>query len=495
MKIMKWLRSCGVRNVNVFIDGYFYSELMQEATGYEMKLSTGYSLYPVFEKEIFHPKIWLLFGGKEGLLIVGSGNLTNSGNGGNDEIWGAYHFDVTQPQYAPVFSAAWDYISQITNAAKGIINEKTTHWITEYSQWLMELPKVREFQFVNLSNNENIAFLYNTKYSTIWQQINQLIGNEKIIEITAVSPYYDKHGKALEVIRSTFPNAQINVILDDRGLIPSLLPNDNKYTFYDWKKMDVCKDIGEKQLSRLHAKILYFKTQKNIEYCLFGSANITPAGLGISSNPNAEASIFIKSNEEELLNRIGVKLKASGQKKLSQFDINNGTSAEKKIVTNNSFIIKLLSAEINFSTLTLYTSMGFDTPIHVAMYGGDNKLLKKETLNSLHVQQDIKLDIEENKLRYIQIQKADNTFLSNKIMVSNYLSTTKTHPNPKDAELEKLCGQLQNGELQNVLDLLPYAIIDESEKEEGASILNSSKNKINEGEIKKDVNQTKLVDL
>jgi hypothetical protein len=85
MKAMKWLRSCGVRNINVFIDGHYYSELMQQATGEEMQLTAGYSLYPVFQKSIFHPKIWMLFGDKEGLLIVGSGNLTNSGNGNNDD--------------------------------------------------------------------------------------------------------------------------------------------------------------------------------------------------------------------------------------------------------------------------------------------------------------------------------------------------------------------------------------------------------------------------
>lgn len=137
MKVMKWLRSCGIRNVNVFIDGHFYSELMQQATGDEMKLATGYSLYPVFEKTIFHPKIWLLFGENEGLLLVGSGNLTNSGNGSNDEIWGAYHFDIKQPQNAPIFSTAWNYVSKLSATTKGIASEKTTRWIAEHSQWLM----------------------------------------------------------------------------------------------------------------------------------------------------------------------------------------------------------------------------------------------------------------------------------------------------------------------------------------------------------------------
>jgi hypothetical protein len=80
----------------------------------------------------------------------------------------------------------------------------------------------------------------------------------------------------------------------------------------------------------------------------------------------------------------------------------------------------------------------------------------------------------------VQIQSTDgNNILSNKIIVSNYFTIIKTHPNPKNAELEKLCGQLQSGELRNVLDLIHYAIIDESEKD-GASIINTSKNKWNE---------------
>jgi hypothetical protein len=72
MKVMKWFRSCNIRNVNVLIDGHFYAELMRQTTGDEMHLSTGYSLYPIFQKGIFHPKIWMLFGEKEGLLVVGS---------------------------------------------------------------------------------------------------------------------------------------------------------------------------------------------------------------------------------------------------------------------------------------------------------------------------------------------------------------------------------------------------------------------------------------
>jgi len=496
MKVMKWLRSCGIKNVNVFIDGYFYSELMQQATGEEMKLSTGYSLYPIFEKNIFHPKIWLLFGEKEGLLLVGSGNLTNSGNGNNDEIWGAYHFDIKQPQNALVFSAAWQYISQITETTKGIISEKTTRWILEHSQWLTELPKIIEFQFADLPNNESVAFLYNTNRSTIWQQVLQLIGNEEITEITAVSPYYDIEGKALEEIKTTFPKTQINVILDESGVIPTSLLNNKKYSFYDWKELKICRDIGAKQHSKLHAKILHFKTSKNIEYCLFGSANVTSAGLGISNNPNAEVSIFLKSTKENILDRIGLKLNSDNKKALSQFVANNKFLMEQEIVKNNQFSIKILAAEVNYSALTIYTNKEIYTPVSIAVYDNNNNLIKKHTVEILKEQHEITLDTDENFFRYVQILSIDrNKKLSNKIIVSNYFSIAKTHPNPQNAELERLCGQLQNGELRNVLDLIHYAIIDESEKEDGTSFFNTSKKQLSKKDEKKEADQTQLYDL
>lgn len=70
-----------------------------------------------------------------------------------------------------------------------------------------------------------MAFLYNTDKTTIWQQVKRFTANEKITEITAVSPYYDKQGKALEEIKNTFPNAKINVVIDESGTIPTELPD------------------------------------------------------------------------------------------------------------------------------------------------------------------------------------------------------------------------------------------------------------------------------
>lgn len=495
MKVMKWLRSCGVRNVNVLIDGYFYSELMAQATGEEMKFSTGYSLYPIFESNIFHPKIWLLFGEQEGLLIVGSGNLTNSGNGSNDEIWGSFHFDIKQPSHGPVFSAAWEYISKLCSGVKGITGDKTTRWIGEHSQWLAELPKSNPFELLDISEDEQIALLYNSEGNNIWQQIQAIIGTEKIVEITAVSPYYDTQGKALEQIKTAYPDAEINIVLDENGAIPVAIKPDKRYSFYDWNEMELCRSIGANQRSKLHAKIVHFRTNKGIEFCLFGSANVTAAGLGISNSANNEVCLFTKSPKGNILNKIGLKFKEKDKRQLSTFTVNASSSIFQSIIKNNKFPVKLLAAEVSYNILTVYSNGKIDTPVSIALYDTNNRLIKILSITEYKSKMEFKIEIEESYLRYIQIVSfTGNLQTSNKIIIANYFAIAKTHPDPKNEELEKLCSQLQNGELRNVLDLIHYAIIDESEKEDGISLVGNSGHAKKEDE-KANMSDYKLYDL
>lgn len=490
MKAMKWLRSCGVRNINVFIDGHYYSELMQQATGEEMQLTAGYSLYPVFQKSIFHPKIWMLFGDKEGLLIVGSGNLTNSGNGNNDEIWGAFHFDIRSTENAPIFSAAWNYLSMLSSNVKGQMNEKTTRWIVEHSKWLNELPKVKPFQFSDTSQKEKIAFLFNSETSSIWVELSKHISNEKVIEITSISPFYDSNGKALQELKSLFPSAEINVVLDESGLIPSSMQVSKGFTFYDWRDAGVSKvqySKSENVKSKLHGKIIHFKTKSGKEFCLFGSANVTPEGLGLAGKySNAEVSLLIQSEKGGLLNELGVKLKASNRKKLSDFTATTTKSIYETVIKNNQFKVQLLSAELIYDELTLHSNGNYSEQFNVVFFDRQNKFLHSQIFSKYEQELKIKLNPELGSFQYVQFAKNSDEFISNKLLVSDYFLLAKTHPNPKTEDIERIYSEIQNGELSKVLDLLHYAIIDETENEEGTSALHNSKNTDAKRDVKKE---------
>ena len=497
MKAMKWLRSCGVRNINVFIDGHYYSELMQQATGEEMQLSAGYSLYPVFQKSVFHPKIWMLFGEKEGLLIVGSGNLTNSGNGNNDEIWGAFHFDIRSTENASIFSSAWDYLSTLSSSVKGQMNEKTTKWILEHSKWLNELPKKKPFQFFETSQKEKVAFLFNTETTSIWNELSKHLSSEKVVEITTISPYYDKKGKVLQELNSLFPSAVVNVILDESGLIPSSMQVSKAFTFYDWcdagvSKVQYVKSGNSK--SKLHGKIIHFKTKNGKEFCLFGSANITPAGLGLlGKNSNAEVSLLIQSEKGGLLNQLGIKLKISNSKSLDEFAITTNKSVYETIIENNQFKLQLLSAELIYDEFILHSNGTYTDEFKVVFFDKQNRFLHTQTFLNYEKELKTKLNLELGTFQYVQLTNISDEIISNKLLISDYFLLAKTHPNPKTEEIEKIYSEIQNGELSKVLDLLHYAIFDETENETGASFFDSRRNLITK--LNDDKEPEKLYDL
>lgn len=476
MKAMKWLRSCGVRNVNVLIDGHYYSELMQQLLGEEMKLSPGYSLYPVFGKSIFHPKVWMLFGEKEGLLIIGSGNLTNAGNGNNEEIWGAFHFDIRLAENTAMFSSAWNYLQQLCSATKGYTQEKTTRWIVDHAKWLNELPKPAQSAFLTTVGKEKVAFLYNGAQTTIWQQLTDLIGNQKVVEVTSLSPYYDNNGKAIQALSKLYPTAKVNIVIDETGSIPEEMPVAKNYTFYDWYELGVSRSIHSKAEvnagnSKLHAKIVHFRTSSGKEYCLFGSANVTPEGLGLPGvTPNGEVSLLIESPKGGLLTRLGIKLKKPSN--LSDFKVTKEKSIYDSVIGQNRNKVRLLSAEWVYDELYLYADGNYESELLLKLFDSDNRLLQSLHLGPFAHEMKVRTSASLQGVHHVELyDKLTEKPVSNKALLADHYLLAKTHPNPKTEDIERIYNDIQGGELNKVLDLLHYAILDETEGAESATIL------------------------
>ena len=168
------------------------------------------------------------------------------------------------------------------------------------------MPKTDRFQFCRTSQDEEIALLYNSEIATIWERLKEVLKDQKVIEITTISPFYDKNGQAISELRLLFPQSKINIVIDENGLVPSSLTASENYMFYDWYDVGVSKSQysrSEDVKSKLHAKIIHFITAEGTEYCLLGSANVTSAGLGITGveKSNSEVSIY-KIGRRRLLN-------------------------------------------------------------------------------------------------------------------------------------------------------------------------------------------------
>ena len=312
----------------------------------------------------------------------------------------------------------------LSATVRGQMNEKTTRWIIEHSKWLNELPKERPFQFFNTSQKEKVAFLFNSETTSIWAELSKHISNEKVIEITTISPFYDSNGKALQELKSLFPSAQINVVLDESGLIPSSMQVSKAFTFYDWRDAGVSKfqyAKSENAKSKLHGKIIHFKTKSGKDYCLFGSSNVSPEGLGLAGkNSNAEVSLLIQSEKGGLLNELGIKLKSGNSKNLSDFTVTKAKSIYETVIKNNQFKVQLLSAELIYDELTLHSNGNYSEPFKVVFFDRQNKFFHSQSISKYEQELKIKLNTELGSIQYVQFADTADEYISNKLLVSDY---------------------------------------------------------------------------
>jgi hypothetical protein len=445
---MRSLRSKGISNISVLID----SNIFQGILG-NIKIgnnSRTYSITPIKSTGSFHPKLYMFFGEKQCLLVVGSGNLTSSGHGKNDEIWGVFHFDENNTINAPLISNAWNYLSRISGDIKGFTNEKF-RWIIEYSPWIEKLPSPNQDLFQKLDGKNEIVFLSNKNEASIYNRLINLLPAEEINKITIVAPYFDSKGRALENFFNDFSNAKINVLVDEvNGILPLSLKEvvaDN-INFFRWSDCYNDESIIEKN-SRLHAKFIHFETLKGEQYCLFGSANISIAGLG-GKNYNAtneEASILIKSTNQNFLSNLGVKPKLKN--KLSFSELKDGIDLTEIIQDNKSSHLNYSLEAIDKEgvNLIVYTDLNLDNKIGLAVYNSWGELISILKINCKN-ERYISIcptDIEEPVYACL-IQEVSLKIISNKQIIQDVFVLSKANPNPQKQILDVLFSGIEQGD-------------------------------------------------
>lgn len=446
--VMRSLRSKGISNISVLIDNNIFQGILGN-----IKIGSNsrtYSISPIKTTGSFHPKLYIFFGEKQCLLVVGSGNLTSSGHGKNDEIWGVFHFDENNTINAQLISNAWDYLSQISGKIKGFTNEKF-RWVIEYSPWIEKLPTPNQDLFQKLDEKNEIVFLSNKNEASIYNRLINLLPVDEIIKITIVAPYFDTKGRALENFFNDFRNAKINTLVDEaNGILPLELKEDvaDNINFFRWSDCYIDKSIVEKN-SRLHAKFIHFETKKGEQYCLFGSANISIAGLG-GKNYNAtneEAAILIKSTNQDFLPNLGVKPKFKN--KLSFSELKDGIDSDKIIQDNESsnlnYSIEAIDKEgVN---LIVYINLNPEKNIGLAVYNSWGELitiLQIKLINRRYISI-CPTDIEEPVYACL-VEETSFKVVSNKQIIQDVFVLSKANPDPQKQILDVLFSGIEQGD-------------------------------------------------
>lgn len=439
-RVLPSLRVANIKNVNLFCDGYYLESAQEMVSGSEFKHNKTYNFVPIYETGVFHPKIMFFAGQKNGLLIIGSGNVTSSGLSTNDEIWAAFHINTVETENAMVFSHVWNYLEGLFSNARGFIPEKLS-WFRKYSTWINQLPKpVQDIKFTD--SEINLNFISNQNGNSSYSQIKNLVTSDKIKTLTAISPFYDKNGSALTQIVEDFKPGKVNCIIESNdGTIPVNLPESfiGRISFFDWKN---CSGEFNEKINRLHAKLLHFEYEDGSEAMFFGSANITEAALGMKGDAaNGEAGILIKRKSGiNWLKGLGIKIPKE------TFDIktiSNSKVSLAETLFKHKFKNRILYSEIQGSKLSIYLKDKQTEVYRLLVLDRDESKILVEM--SLQGSDKITVKVNPENIFRIALIDEDSNIVSNYSFVHRVESLAHTNPDPNLADL----GNLLNGEYPN----------------------------------------------
>lgn len=450
--VMRQFRSKGVGNILLFIDeGVFQSQLGSTINGN----IRPYSINSIEAKGCFNPKINLFYGENEALLIIGSGNISSSGHGKNDEIWAAYHFDVNNQTHKPLFAEALNYIESFTRNICGCTQDKLK-WIKEYSPWLKNIENTDLGKFHVLDLKNQIKFLANDDRGNIYNKLVESLSEDDISEIIVISPFYDSKGRFLEAIYNDFPKARLSVIMDDNvGVFPNEMNSDivEDISFYSWNDCYLNGSSG--RYSHLHANIFIFKTKSDITYCMFGSANASAAAMGLDAEIiNSEVSLLMKSRNKDFLNDLDISINTNNSKKLSAFT--NKGFANSLVSCNSLKDYRILSVDKELESYKLCVDRDIDSNIELHLFNSVGGIIINRCLtkNTGCYSTDI-YNGNESVVYVCLYDVKKNRYVSNKQIVQDVLNLAKTIPDPDMKVIDVLLSGVEQGD-----DLLLAKLVD-----------------------------------
>lgn len=456
MQAMRALKGAGVRNVLVLLDEGIMNELTAHPTGFEFSRNTGYSLHPIRAQGVFHPKLILCAGPKEGLIAIGSGNLTAAGHSSNDELWSVFHVKDTDTPNALLFRQVWEYVKQISRDIQGNAAEKL-RWFEQYSPWMGKITETAIGDPISFKN-EQVFLVPIQEGSDGIGILSQKLGGEEIQAIQILSPFYDSDGALLHHLHKSFPKASLQVVLDtDRGSLPLDFDRSEKVSFYDWKK---CFQQKDNQVSRLHAKLLVFRSASGAEFFLIGSSNATVPAIGTKERPaaNKELGLFIKQKGAPILQKLGIQLIEEGKVDLSKLERKDLPNVFDK-ARQERHPLQIQTAELDGDEIIIHTRGDYENPVQLIVYDRDQKELAsiKEAAFTPKFRAHIPNSASnKSPVFYASWNTPDGELLSNRQFVQDTAIHHKSNPDPKIEQLESLLDEISGGQYEKMAELFQY---------------------------------------
>lgn len=437
------LQSNRVRNTTILSDR---KELRRALYGEEILSilqGSSFLLLPAKTRQLFHPKVMLFVGEKTGLCVIGSGNLTHSGMGGNNEVWGAYHFSPENQQNARVFRDVWEFLQSYNPSISGVGSEKSRDWILNHSQWLSDIVSGQA------AIEEAPVEIFINKEKPIWDNFLDKIKGKELRQIIVISPFYDKKAEMVRTLKESFPNIPVNLIYDDFGTVPKLDESIDSVHCYNWK--DIASNNGNIGSNKLHAKAIIAVEQNQKEHILFGSPNMTQAGLGVKRPGNIELAVYSESNGMSYHKELGISFVGVDSKPINKIH-STSLDIDEPSIDNSINSPVVLYAEQKADELTI----DFDEDAEgqsIGLYLSDQKgnlLFDKPKMVESKKGQIIRLNEKDPVPEISFIEDSEN---KSRYLVYQVSKLNVDNPDPKSATIRNALSEISKSSFGNLYDL------------------------------------------
>ena len=282
--ILNSLFANNVRKVSVYVDAEELVKSLQSVRN--CQIGRKYMINPIRINSTFHPKVVLLLGEKKARLILGSANITTPGYTTNNEVFNFIDYSDKDPKYLDLIVSAIGFFNSIDNNSDQLDREL--------------IEEAASYPYYHRTrHNEETYYLHNLKDS-ILSQARQLISDD-VERISIAVPYYDGELSAYKEIQAQFPNAAMQLYIQNhKSTFPVDYNHNNKVAnnimpFAGFRQgKDNCKN------NFYHGKVFLFQSAMK-SYVLYGSANCTQAALtkSFAEGGNIECGLFEIGDREE----------------------------------------------------------------------------------------------------------------------------------------------------------------------------------------------------
>ncbi|MFZ7170401.1 MAG: hypothetical protein ACO1G2_09480 [Bacteroidota bacterium] len=438
-QVLPLLGSKGIHYVSILADGTMLSTQLEHYGYLSQQRKRNYAVHGIQSSGAFHPKLIFLAGPESILLLVGSGNLTTSGHGKNLEVWNAVYVNSLDDAKYGFVIQAWNYMKQLHTDLGDSANSKLKS-IEENCIFLAKGDEV-ETTIFNLDTLNQISFHANQSESSLFTQVSNIVGNDKIERITIMCPFHDSEGKFIQELNNRYNPGQIDVIVQaDFGALPFKLKNQSNVRFFEWTEV-----MQEKQRqSYFHAKNIVFEG-KNKNYLISGSANASIAAFGTLAIPatNQESCVIYQSTELDYLELLSIK-STSNPVLLKDYESENETKLSESAELERIVFIK--SAEKNFDTVNLIFQVKHPIKDGIIQVFDPKGTIQFEEMISLeHGEHTQQISIP-NGLALLFVEIAiQGIATSNKQFITDINAFESTNPTPRNRSLNQIRKLIESG--------------------------------------------------